>query len=280
MQRTEEGQIGDDGYVLADSVTQIASIGAGKVVLCGSHGGGYSAICALAAGVDGIVFNDASVGRDQAGIEGLSVLDRHGVPAATVGRTTAVIGTGMETAQGRLTYVNSVAAELGIGPGMSATEFVDLVVAAGPLAFPDLPLPTAEESRVEILDSPVRVWALDSVSLANSGDDGTVIVTGSHAQLLGGVPESALRAEARLAVFNDAGGVIAPSRLDVLEARGIAAVAVAATSARIGEAVSSYSEGVISTVNEIAKANGARGGMKVEDLIARVIENASEAKIR
>ena len=69
-------------------------------------------------------------------------------------------------------------------------------------------------------------------------DEGEIVVTGSHGGLIGADPKRALKANARLAVFNDAGvgcdeaGI---TRLAVLDDRGVAAVTVAHTSAKIGD---------------------------------------------
>jgi hypothetical protein len=103
---------------------------------------------------------------------------------------------------------------------------------------------------------------VDSASLVRAEDAGQIVVTGSHGGLIGGDPAMALRTDAFAAVFNDAGRPDGPgvSRLPALEARGIAAVTVGAESARIGEARSSYQDGVISAVNGVAARLGARVG--------------------
>ena len=68
----------------------------------------------------------------------------------------------------------------------------------------------------------------------------------------------------RGALYNDAGigkdeaGV---SRLPALDARGIAAATVSAASARIGDARSTYEDGIISRVNASAAALGLREGI-------------------
>jgi len=51
------------------------------------------------------------------------------------------------------------------------------------------------------------------------------------------------------------------SRLPALDRRGIAALTVAAASARIGDARSSYEDGVLSRVNGSAAALGLKPGM-------------------
>ncbi len=110
------------------------------------------------------------------------------------------------------------------------------------------------------LGRPVRV--LDSITEAVGGPPGQVVVSGSHGGLSAG--RFALEAQVRLAVFNDAGvglddaGIAA---LPLLQAHGIAAGTVAHTSARIGEAASTWASGVISHANAAAQALGARPGL-------------------
>jgi hypothetical protein len=80
----------------------------------------------------------------------------------------------------------------------------------------------------------------------------------------------ALRTDAFAAVFNDAGiGVeeAGVGRLPALDRRGIAAFTVAAASARIGEARSSFEDGVISRVNAAAAGLGAAAWMRACDVL-------------
>jgi hypothetical protein len=49
-----------------------------------------------------------------------------------------------------------------------------------------------------------------------------------------------------------------------LEKYGIAAAAVSANSARIGDALSTYYDGIISATNEVAQNKGVRVGMRAE----------------
>jgi hypothetical protein len=80
----------------------------------------------------------------------------------------------------------------------------------------------------------------------------------------------ALKVDALLAVYNDAGIGIDDAgigRLPALDDRGIAAATVAADSARIGDGVSTYTEGVLSMVNETAAMLGGRAGMTARELV-------------
>jgi hypothetical protein len=100
------------------------------------------------------------------------------------------------------------------------------------------------------------------------------VLTGSHGGLLGGRPEAALKADALAAVYNDAGIGIDEAgitRLPALDARKIAAATVAATSARIGEGLSTYQDGNISRINQTAAEFGAREGMSAMAFVACII---------
>ncbi|MEI7465223.1 MAG: ATPase domain-containing protein, partial [Burkholderiales bacterium] len=122
-------------------------------------------------------------------------------------------------------------------------------------------LPGLHTFRID--HSGVRVFALDSNGLVGPGDAGHVVVTGSHGGLLGGRPETAVKAPVLAALYNDAGiGVdeAGISRLPALEARGIAGGCVAADSARIGDAMSTWNDGVMSALNPLAASRGGRIG--------------------
>jgi hypothetical protein len=121
-----------------------------------------------------------------------------------------------------------------------------------------------------------EVWGCDSISLVRPDDAGKIIVAASHAGMLGG-ESLPLTVDVLAATFNDAGvGVdrAGIASLDPLGARGIAAVAVAAESARIGNARSTYDEGVVSYANAIAAEAGVRAGCSVKEFVRAIIEFA------
>jgi hypothetical protein len=219
------------------------------------------------------IFHDAGVGLDQAGIGGLRWLEAQGMAAAAVDHATADIGqAAMMMAQGVLSHVNAGAAAAGLAPGMTCAAAANLL-ADTPL--PDGPCPDIREGR-EVITLPRakrRLILIDSASLVRSDDAGQVVVTGSHGALFGNDPVNALKTDAHLALFNDAGGGTGTSRLPVLQNRGIAAATVAAMSARIGEACSTWQDGVISALNPAAQAIGGRVGMTASDLVASALRS-------
>jgi hypothetical protein len=258
--------------VLAHTATKL-SHARGRVVVSGSHGGSYAGLLAVAAGVRGILLNDAGIGRARAGIAGLERCEGAGIPAAALDHTSCRIGNAEDAYHnGIVSHTNGAAAALGVSPGMSAAEAADRLAAApDPVAEP--PVPGPEHRRVDTREG-WRIAICDSASLIRPGeDDGAIVITASHGGLVGDDPASAGRADAAFFAFNDAGigkdeaGV---SRLPVLQARGIPAVCVDCNSARIGEGDSTLEDGIISRFNAAAAALGAREGLPLARLVAAI----------
>ncbi|HET6197277.1 MAG TPA: hypothetical protein VFE12_16060 [Acetobacteraceae bacterium] len=255
--------------VIADSITRFGPEAAGAVVVNASHGGVTAGYLAAKLQAVAAIFNDAGVGRDRAGIAGLDYLQDFGTPAATVGHDSARIGDGADMmASGIITHANALAASLGVTPGQSCRAAAAALQQAHSAhrAPPEAP----ELAFLLIAETP-RVWALDSASLVLPEHNDAIVVTGSHGGLLGARPETALKYDALGAVYNDAGigkDAAGVSRLPALDARGIAAATVSAASARIGDARSTYADGIISRVNARAAALGLRDGISARDFVA------------
>ena len=262
------------GPLLADSVTKLGPEAAARVVVSGSHGGVYAAALACKAGARAVILHDAGVGLGRAGIGGLDWLEGPGMAAAAVDHASARIGQAAEMlATGRISHANAQARACGVRAGMGCAEAALLLEDAAP---PEGPCPGVSEAR-EVLrpDGARRALVLvDSASLVQPDDAGQVVVTGSHGAVFGADPRNALKADAFLALFNDAGGGPGTGRLAALEARGIAAATVAAASARIGQARSTWEDGVISALNARAVALGGAVGRPARALVARALEAA------
>jgi uncharacterized protein YunC (DUF1805 family) len=117
-----------------------------------------------------------------------------------------------------------------------------------------------------------RVIAMDSITKVASGDEGAFVVSASHGGASSG--EFALAVALGGVFFNDAGvgkegaGIVA---LDMLEKRSIPAGTVAHTSARIGDAIDTWENGVVSHVNASAEALGIKPGQPLKSLLNTVI---------
>jgi hypothetical protein len=259
--------------LVVDSVTDLDDTAEGRVVACGSHGGAYPGALAAYRRVHGIVFNDAGVGLDEAGIAGLSQLATWGIPAAAVSHELARIGYGEDSAIAPVLHVNRPASDLGCRPGDGAGAVLERMCMAPRRHLVVFP-PKPNEMRTLVQRQPLSVWAMDSASLVSPQDSGTVIVTGSHGGSPGGMPDRALKADAAGAVFNHAGGGrdgAGWSRLPALDRRGIPAVTVSEASARIGDGLSSYRTGRVTLANRCARRLGARAGMTTREFIERLV---------
>ena len=261
------------GVHIVDSVTQLGPDDSGKVSIAASHGGVYAGYLAARAGVRAVILHDAGVGLDEAGIGALAYLQNLGIAAATIDFRSAVIGNGGSMANdGVISFVNDAAAGLGCAPGQKAVDCAE-AMAGAPGGTGDVPV--YEEARFVIREGnggPI-VRGCDSVSLVKAEDEGAVVITASHGEVLAGSPTWGNRATVLAAVFNDAGSELV-SRLPDLDSRGIPAATVATASARIGDAKSGYDDGVISHVNDTAAALGATPGMTCIAFVDLVIDKA------
>lgn len=105
---------------LVDSITEAIGRAGGEVAVSGSHGGVSAGRFALDAGVVLAVFSDAGVGKDDAGIAALALLQARGVAACTVAHTSARIGEARSTwDDGVISHVNDAARALGARPGVA-----------------------------------------------------------------------------------------------------------------------------------------------------------------
>lgn len=110
---------------VVDSITELGPADAGCVAVSGSHGGISSARYALAARPLLSVFNDAGVGKDDAGIAALGLLQSNGLAACTVGHASARIGDAHSTLDdGIISHVNAGAAALGVRAGQRCRDGV------------------------------------------------------------------------------------------------------------------------------------------------------------
>lgn len=258
-----------------DSITKLAPAHAAQVVIAASHGGLYAAYCAAAGAVRAVIFNDAGVGKDWAGIAGLDYLQTIHIPAAAADYRSCRIGDGQDmAAHGRISHANAAAQALGCAPGMTVRSAAECLRSA----TGDRMRPTAQTESRQVLvadaQGHARVVGLDSVSLLDARDDGLIAVTASHGQRLAGLDHDGVKARPALVSFNDAGmgkDGAGASRLPLLQARGIAAVTVAAASARIGDARSCYETGVISCANDSALELGLRVGLSLQQCISALL---------
>ncbi|MBU2982818.1 hypothetical protein KO498_13455 [Lentibacter algarum] len=253
-----------------DSISMVTDVHRGSVVISASHGGVYPSMLAAKAGLRAVVFNDAGIGRDQAGIGGIVALADIGMAAAAVDCMSCRIGDGADMAErGVISFANDPALAVGVKPGQHVTEAARLMATA--------PMPIGDFAEVAEGRYNLRVEGLhaslviaDSGSLFNSGDDGSILVMGSHGGVLGKPPGLALPATGRFVAFNDAGGGADDwgiSRLSGLDDQQIPAAGVSHWAAKIGNGRSVWEEGIVSCVNKTAESLGVKIGLPLQQII-------------
>jgi len=118
--------------LLVDSITEAVGPGAGRVVVSGSHGGTSAGHFARQARPALVVFNDAGVGKDAAGVAALPFLQAAGIAACTVAHTTARIGEAASTLEdGVISQTNLAAGALGATAGLPLRQWLDGLRAGG-----------------------------------------------------------------------------------------------------------------------------------------------------
>jgi len=114
---------GQRKVIAMDSISHVDATDAGHIVVSGSHGGTSSGEFAGRYRLAAVFFNDAGVGKDEAGIAALRMLE---VPAGTVSHLSARIGDAEDMWQnGVLSNLNASAARYGLSRGERLQDAVD-----------------------------------------------------------------------------------------------------------------------------------------------------------
>lgn len=260
--------------VVGDSYTYCdARVGVRDVFVGASFFGAYCAALALRWGVKAMIGHAAGVGKDRAGISGLELCQQHGVPAAACETMSARIGEAASLWQGLIGHVNDAAEGLGIHKGQPVWDAAACLLAA----------PQGRTIREEaVLNAPLTiveqrtgggVFCLVSLSLVEGPRPSNVFCVGSHCGTV--LVDYARAAHPKAVIANDAGlskdrsGIAA---LTPLEGDGIAAAAVSADSARIGDPLSTYQDGVISHYNAVAARAGVKPGLPAREAARMLLE--------
>jgi len=135
---------------------------------------------------------------------------------------------------------------------------------------------THEVHKVVRESGGLRIVIANSATSITPDNKNDIVVDGSHCGA--NVADYVLQGGARGMIGNDAGiglesaGIAA---LKILDEHRIPAAAVASISAEIGVGQSTYDEGVISTVNEVAKKMGVTAGTTAKEAADKMFEGIS-----
>jgi hypothetical protein len=234
------------------------------VAVGASFAGAATAAMAMRGGVKAWIAHEGGPGKDHAGVSGLPLAQRFGVPAAAIATMTAGLSRGMTLITGTVSRANEAALALGVRPGQSGGEAAKLMLKA-PRGRPCNLHGIIDESIHEVeIGAAGRVFAVWSFARVKGEHPQDVFCVASHAGKV--MADYARQVKPRGLIANDAGRGLDDSGIDGLEAMAATpAAAVSADSARIGDALSTYRDGVISAANAAARAIGVRVGMTAKE---------------
>jgi len=218
----------------------------------------------------GVIAHDAGVGKDFAGINGLWALEGMGIPGAAVETMSARLGNGMSMYEGGIiSYVNESAEKLGINAGMPVKEAAMKMLQRVP------PVEAVEKIKKAVYEGQEgRIMAMGSVTFITLENSSDVICAGSHFGVTSAAYSSRFP-DLKGVICNDGGkakedsGIVG---LNILQEKRIPGAAVASSSARIGDGLSTYEDGVVSAVNQSAMELGIDIGMKTKEAAMRMLK--------
>ena len=259
---------GPDGrVVVADSLSYFEhEPWTNDVTVGASFAGVPTAAMCMRQGAKAWIAHEAGPGKDEAGISGLALAQQFGVPAAAIATKEARLSAGYSLLTGHVSRANDAAKALGVRPGQTGDEAARLMLKAPPGKPRDFSGIVDEEAREMASTAKGNVYACWSFARVNGPHPNDVFCVASHGAKV--MALYALQIMPKGVICNDAGLGLDDSGiegLDVLEQHGIAAAAVSTESARIGDALSTFNDGVISAANVTARRKGVREGMKASE---------------
>ncbi|MCF7972421.1 MAG: hypothetical protein K9N55_01255 [Phycisphaerae bacterium] len=96
IKKQTQTHIGGLCITVTDSITFLNESNSGDIVVCGSHGGLSAGKYAMKYRVKAVFFNDAGIGKNDAGVKSLAFLNDGGIPACTVDCMSAEIFNGQD----------------------------------------------------------------------------------------------------------------------------------------------------------------------------------------
>lgn len=225
-----------------------------------------------------VIGHDGGIGLDGAGIQGLYYLEALGIPAAAAAGDTAELGNGADLyAEGVISRVNILAEQCGVTRGMPVAEAAALLLDRDPTDVE--PGSKIRRDVVETSATGRQVVVTDSIIFARAEDrDRNVLVTAGHT----GTSGASFLLEFRPWGFicSDGGGGKHDSGtagLAIVDAHGLAGASVSAATAAIGDAWSTYEDGVIAACNTAAEARGVRVGMPAREAAHLLLQDVGPA---
>lgn len=223
-----------------------------------------------------VIGHDGGIGKDGAGIQGLFYLEALGIPAAAAEGQSAELGNGRDLYQsGVISRMNILAENCGVRRGQSVADAACCMLQNEPGEV--APGTKIRREVVETSATGRHVVVTDSIIFARPEDRGrNVLVTAGHT----GTSGAAFLLEFRPWGFicSDGGGGknnSGTAGLAIVDEHGLAGASVSAASAAIGDAFSTYEDGIIVARNEHARKRGVEVGMPAREAAHNLLQEAA-----
>ena len=166
---------------------------------------------------------------------------------------------------GKVGHANEAATDLGVRPGQPIQEAARLLLKAPPGKVIE-PEGISEKNTITVLDETENgtvyaSWGLPVLKKIQEPHPDAVFVQGSHSGQT--IVAEIIRLQVKGVITNDAGRGKDDS--------GIAAAAVGTMSARVGETMSTWNDGIISCMNDVAGSRGVLPGMGVREAAGKML---------
>lgn len=227
----------------------------------------------------GCIGVDCGVGPAGASIAGLWYLEALNIPAVVADVMTVRLGDGNDLYEhGIVSFYNRPAADCGVRAGIPVAEAAALLLERDP-AEPDAADVT---NRTVVGEGPDgrRIVCTDSIAFGLPEDVRNVLLTAGHTGR-SAVPYL-LQVRPFGFICSDGGGGRERSGMEglrLVEVEGLAGATVDARTSKMGDGLSTYRDGRISAVNELAKAAGVEIGMAASDAAQRLVARRVDALV-
>ena len=274
------------GIVLLDSLGDLNADNASPILVCASHCGDNGAFARKLKNchVNAVFLNNAGIGKNQAGISGLSHYEAENILACAVDHNSAEIGVARDTWEsGIISHTNIMAEDAGIQIGDSVkkavAKIINIIDKASLIqknkSFESLINEEKENSckvdlkkQIQTQIDGVSITVTDSITFLNESNAGDIVVCGSHGGVSAG--HYAQKQNLKAVFFNDAGigknnaGI---KSLESLSDAGILACTVDCMSAEIFNGQDILDNGIITVCNQLAKSRNIKEKMTVKEAI-------------
>jgi len=276
-----------ESVVLLDSLGDLQPGNSSPILVCGSHCGGNKELAGHVKNchVKAVFLNNAGIGKNQAGIRGLTHYEAENILACAVDHDSAEIGIALDTWEsGTISHTSTQAEAVGIQIGDSVKEAVAKII--NNIKHPsstqksknfeslinnevnDISSKEDLKKQTQTQIDGVGITVTDSITFLNENNSGDIVVCGSHGGLSAG--DYAMKHRVKAVFFNDAGigknnaGV---KSLESLSDAGILACTVDCMSAEIFNGQDVLGNGIITVCNQLAKARNIKEKMTVKEAI-------------